>query len=981
MKIYQAMPSPDDAASIQEWLGDDLWNLDGSAFLILPSDRFIGEVIGRKGSGFVGRLLTVKGLALHLYIKLGGDKAVKDGHFRRAAVGRMMQDAEIEHLRPEGRDMDAISGHVSDAIGELLRNAVAPRDLEEVAASGRSRELLLLYRMYLSLHERAGTIDEESVPGEVMSLLSAAPSSLEEASMGIYFPGRMDRSYSNMLSRVLEASGRWIVQEHVSRPYPSFIGPVDVSIPIPEGTPRPHPTRPRVLLDREIASIKGDDRYDAARRTCRYIKELARDASLDLERVAWVTPGGAVHERYLPSVLEDYGIPVCSERDVPVRELPAVAGFMEMLTLEREGWRSPHLARAIAQLGGRLDPEGSGGVLGSELDEVFRKVPVYGGDKDAGTWIGPIHHYMGEGSGDGTTMSICSRAVPVLKWVLDGLDGLGRGKMDSRSISNRTRGFLRSLRDATKVDAAGEGAILRERGLDSLDRAISRLPSMDPDPGRPVSFAGAMEWLELILKDLSIGMGTSGRGVWLGKVRQQMGRCADLVVLHSMMEGEISPAKSDFNILAVSERAALGMREDPDRRSSLEDLAVCMSSGRELIVSYHLLEGESPAELSSFLEDIRLRPVREPDALMSVTEAMKAICERPVPVPGPSTDAMSVLGALPDREWAMERAMRIRAARSCAQGVYDGRIEAPHLLDLVRRRFPSDHIWSASRLESYRKCPYEFFVRYVLGIEPIEELEPEVPPDRKGIMVHSILEGFYRRWRAKGRRRVDMDGTEEAFGVMMTSARDVLSAYSYKGPFWDALTDLLLGQGDEKGLMREFIEAEAGYDGPFAVEAMEMKFGGRESPVRLDHMADHIFLEGFIDRLDSSMSNNGELLNVWDYKSGSRSSVDGRRSLQVPLYLAALSIVRAGSIPYGGGYYWVGSRGKVQRDMVIGSDRSGRDEAEVEGMVGKVRDRIDEAVGEAIELVRSIRDGMFSPAERCPNRSFCSYRDICRREE
>lgn len=58
-------------------------------------------------------------------------------------------------------------------------------------------------------------------------------------------------------------------------------------------------------------------------------------------------------------------------------------------------------------------------------------------------------------------------------------------------------------------------------------------------------------------------------------------------------------------------------------------------------------------------------------------------------------------------------------------------------------RFSASHGWSASRLESYGTCPFEFFVAHVLGLESRQDAEEGFDERIFGSMLHKILEEHY----------------------------------------------------------------------------------------------------------------------------------------------------------------------------------------------------------------------------------------------
>ena len=59
-------------------------------------------------------------------------------------------------------------------------------------------------------------------------------------------------------------------------------------------------------------------------------------------------------------------------------------------------------------------------------------------------------------------------------------------------------------------------------------------------------------------------------------------------------------------------------------------------------------------------------------------------------------------------------------------------------------RFAREKPVSPSRLESYATCPYRYFMRYTLGVDPVNEPEDieRIDALERGSLIHSILEGF-----------------------------------------------------------------------------------------------------------------------------------------------------------------------------------------------------------------------------------------------
>ena len=111
--------------------------------------------------------------------------------------------------------------------------------------------------------------------------------------------------------------------------------------------------------------------------------------------------------------------------------------------------------------------------------------------------------------------------------------------------------------------------------------------------------------------------------------------------------------------------------------------------------------------------------------------------------------AKTIAGAFPN----LGRGLVARAAREGdAFTEFDGYVpEAGSACD------PSGltgHVLSASRLETLGRCPFEYFLKYVLGVEPLEEYEIDpgvwLDPGQMGVLLHSTFSRFMTGLAEKG---------------------------------------------------------------------------------------------------------------------------------------------------------------------------------------------------------------------------------------
>src|SRR5262249_35993201 len=90
-------------------------------------------------------------------------------------------------------------------------------------------------------------------------------------------------------------------------------------------------------------------------------------------------------------------------------------------------------------------------------------------------------------------------------------------------------------------------------------------------------------------------------------------------------------------------------------------------------------------------------------------------------------------------------ALRVADARlqSTHFGIYDGRLGDDDAIRAVLAKFGPAYTFSPSQLESYLFCPFQFFLRYMLKIEPVDERD-ELDEDytERGSRIHRILENL-----------------------------------------------------------------------------------------------------------------------------------------------------------------------------------------------------------------------------------------------
>jgi hypothetical protein len=188
-------------------------------------------------------------------------------------------------------------------------------------------------------------------------------------------------------------------------------------------------------------------------------------------------------------------------------------------------------------------------------------------------------------------------------------------------------------------------------------------------------------------------------------------------------------------------------------------------SAGTVTLTYPENEGDRPVVLSPFLEELTPlstagllnRGVEKTSGIQfSLTiEDSRSISElaKAVGLGGEIGGLNEILNA------NLEGVSGIRAALD-----YRPEEHAQGITPLVKREF-----W-VTELDDYIRCPYDYYVKYVLRIEPLEEVTEDISPMARGSKVHAILRNFYLSWT----RPVTREARDEARTLLRKLADSAL---------------------------------------------------------------------------------------------------------------------------------------------------------------------------------------------------------------
>jgi ATP-dependent helicase/DNAse subunit B len=329
------------------------------------------------------------------------------------------------------------------------------------------------------------------------------------------------------------------------------------------------------------------------------------------------------------------------------------------------------------------------------------------------------------------------------------------------------------------------------------------------------------------------------------------------------------------------------------------------------------------------------------------------------------------------------RAVRARRERrSAALTAYDGvMIDADAIAAATRLSvFAREGAVSASRLETYATCPYRYFLRYTLGLNPVDEPENIERMDhlQRGSLIHEILQRFLAEIGRDDPPRAD--ARERHIALLMRIAREegeerVRRGVTGRPLIWSmdkrAIDEDLVRWYDAEvkeaatGMLPGAFEARFGPGGfGFGVEDAALS---TDDPLEITVDGRTIRVQGRIDRIDWPA--DGARYRVIDYKTGRNYArqadrLKGGTMLQLPLYLrAAARMLRRDAAHGEAQYFYVSSRGNFARHIISGAELTN---------VEQDFDRILTTIAEGVDR------GHFAPnPEKHNNCNWCDYRDVC----
>ena len=339
---------------------------------------------------------------------------------------------------------------------------------------------------------------------------------------------------------------------------------------------------------------------------------------------------------------------------------------------------------------------------------------------------------------------------------------------------------------------------------------------------------------------------------------------------------------------------------------------------------------------------------------------------------------------------------------------YEGILTAETLSTASQKRLENrqQRTYSVTELETYAKCPFQYFTSKILGLDAKDEEETEgLSSLEKGVLVHEILFRFYENRREQPAISQYDEADYEAAKQQLSDVIDEMMGNVTSEDLFREVDKTLL-----RVTLNQWLAEEREYNVTTIPRYFEVSVGRRQGmtdsvlsdpePVRIGDVR----LNAKIDRIDVA----NDVFNVIDYKTGSltlgiKDILEGR-ALQLPIYLEiARRLLGTGYEPTAGLYHKV-RLNSCKIELGIGKE-SCRGEAYV--LARKTQQMLSDETFDSViarvsgylaQYVNGISDGTFplitrvetfvdseeegdtpiTPRNKTAPCNYCSYKRVCR---
>jgi len=731
---------------------------------------------------------------------------------------------------------------------------------------------------------------------------------------------------------------------------------------------------------------------------CREILRRVFYEKVPSDRVEVIHPPGSTYPLAFSVLSAKAGLKVTYADGLPLNFTKPGAAFRGFVDWIENGYQAADLCRMIEEGTLRLSQKKSGDSPSAQKIGRYLKAAMIGWGKERylprlrslrqgierrGEWD--------EDSGEKMSGEQIAASVREVIWIESLIAQIlsfapaedERGFLDLGLWCNGVSGFLRKF-----------SRVRNELDREALTVLLARITEIARMAGSRVSREQAFEWLRSLAESISVGasgplpghmhLASYGNGGYSGR---------RLTFVAGLDQGSFPGIARQDPILLDEEREALSgalPTTSDDLKEKLYAMASLLASLRGKAVfsysSYDIIE-ERPSFPSSLL--LQVHRLIEGIPELDYSALVSALPEASGFTPGTLDKAFDEIdwwlfrlgsgGRLLDGRESIRRnfaqlgrgieAVESRAMKHLTW--FDGlvAVDEKEFNPLLNR----DIVMSSSRFEQLAKCPFGYFLKYILGIKKPDELHYDqsrwLDALQRGALLHKIFFSFMREIR----ERKETVSLERHLPLMEKTAEDAIARIKEEVPppsagiFEREKRELM-------GALRVFLKAEESRDRPAQPVLLEASFGMwekegegmEEAAVIPVDRSRSVKFRGKIDRIDRI---RGNTFRVLDYKTGGYDRYEsmecfGRgKIIQHVLYSAAaeqilkkLGLETSPEIVESG-YYFPTKRGEGKEILVKKGDGA------------RLRDLLRELSG-----ICAAGNFIVNPDAHC---EYCDYRPVC----
>jgi hypothetical protein len=661
-----------------------------------------------------------------------------------------------------------------------LRDLTDPA-LEALATRGhRAAEVVRVYRATRA-RLAAKWYDEEDLMAAATDVASSGQDSRGLGSVIVYLPQRLSRHAAHLLRAVGRSGPLTVIagSTGVARADAEVTRSVEM-LGAPLGPPPADAVLPSVVSTATTRLITASDADDEVRAAVRCVIDAVR-AGTSLDRIAVLHASAEPYGRLLHDHLGAAGVAANGAAEVPLAGRLAGRTLLGLLALPDTGYRRQdvfawitgapllhdgrwaptaaweRISRRAGVVAGRAHWDGLLTHLAEQLDGEAHRIDTEPVDADVSTARPPWRADRARHDAE--------RARTLRSFVLGLIDRLSAATASPRPWGERVTWTKALLHDVLGGPARRERwPEVERRAADRLDVALDRLAALDRIEG-PIDLDVFTRTLAVELESDLGRAGRFGEGVLVGPVSMAVGVDLDMVILVGMAEGSFPTTLGEDSLLPDEERQATGgelaRRGDHVDRLHHQFLATMSAAGAQtLCVPKGDLRRSRERVPSRWALDVASSLAGErwwsADLLGSSVEWVTHVASfdaglRRAALPATAQEhrLRRLLAEDPARRNLRATAAVVDATLAAGVGALDSR-QGPTLtrfdgnLDGLAIASPIDHGASATRLETWARCPHRYLMDHILRVEPVEAPEDtlQITSLDRGSLVHLALEQF-----------------------------------------------------------------------------------------------------------------------------------------------------------------------------------------------------------------------------------------------